>query len=277
LARKLEESKKIEIKIIENEDDRLSTLCGGEILFIIFSPAGKPYLFGHPSVESFAKCFSNTSQPLNGATDAPVEAYLKLNLRELYEQDERFIEFINLISVTREKKIATIFSTHASMDENIVRETSQSFCIRIFENKSREIMTRFKRATQLRSLILVGFFRAQDCRNLESGTRVSRLDNSKRPNPGFETISYIEDILSFDEPDEMAEQTIRQLAIALDEQQPLCIAYPAGRMADSAREWLFYLPPGSFNTCCDMSPLFLDRFFPAAREAKLRKDIKGIH
>ncbi|MBA0749460.1 hypothetical protein Gogos_003385 [Gossypium gossypioides] len=26
-----------------------------EILFIIFSPTGKPYLFGHPSIEYVAK------------------------------------------------------------------------------------------------------------------------------------------------------------------------------------------------------------------------------
>ncbi|MFQ6655959.1 hypothetical protein Gotur_026271 [Gossypium turneri] len=57
--KKTKGKQKIEIKIIENEDGRLivfskrrtriykkiselSTLCGGEILFIIFSPAGKP-------------------------------------------------------------------------------------------------------------------------------------------------------------------------------------------------------------------------------------------
>ncbi|TYH66760.1 hypothetical protein ES332_D06G145400v1 [Gossypium tomentosum] len=166
-ARKQRENKKIEIKIIENEDNRLSTLCGGEILFIIFSPAGKPYSFGHPSIESVAKFFSNASQPLNGTTDAPVEAYRKvrmnllvqyfnkvqdqldaikekqkaialaqqshgteihhcwktpidqLNLRELYEQDEHYTEFINFIFVTRDKKIATISSIHALMEENV--------------------------------------------------------------------------------------------------------------------------------------------------------------
>ncbi|MBA0576580.1 hypothetical protein Golob_024980 [Gossypium lobatum] len=37
----------------------MSTLCGGEMLFIIFSPTGKPYLFGHPSVQSAIKRFLN--------------------------------------------------------------------------------------------------------------------------------------------------------------------------------------------------------------------------
>ncbi|TYG64889.1 hypothetical protein ES288_D06G143000v1 [Gossypium darwinii] len=160
-----------EIKIIENTDDRLipfskrcttiykkismfSTLCGGEILFIIFSPAGKPYSFGYPSVES-------------ETTDAPVETYRKertnllvqdfndvqeqldvikekqkdislvqrsdgteichwwkgpidqLNLKELYEQDERFAEINNLIPIMRDKKIATISSMQAPMDKDV--------------------------------------------------------------------------------------------------------------------------------------------------------------
>ncbi|MFQ6671580.1 hypothetical protein Gotur_036077 [Gossypium turneri] len=37
----------------------LSTLCGGEILFIIFSPTSKPYSLGHSSHEYVAKIFLN--------------------------------------------------------------------------------------------------------------------------------------------------------------------------------------------------------------------------
>ncbi|TXG74698.1 hypothetical protein ES288_D06G143300v1 [Gossypium darwinii] len=182
--KKTKGKQKIEIKIIENADDRLITfskrrtgiykkvselsiLCGGEILFIIFSPAGKPYSFGHPSVESVAKRFSNAGQHLEETTDAPVETYRKerinllvqdftdvqdqldvikekqmeialaqrshgteirhwwkapidqLNVKELYEQDERFAEFNKLISITRNKKIATISSMQAPMDEDV--------------------------------------------------------------------------------------------------------------------------------------------------------------
>ncbi|KAG4142154.1 hypothetical protein ERO13_D06G115680v2 [Gossypium hirsutum] len=182
--KKTKGKQKIEIKIIENADDRLiafskrrtgiykkiselSILCGGEILFIIFSPAGKPYSFGHPSVESVAKRFSNAGQHPEETTDAPVETYRKerinllvqdftdvqdqldvikekqmeialaqrshgteirhwwkapigqLNVNELYEQDERFAEFNKLISITRNKKIATISSMQAPMDEDV--------------------------------------------------------------------------------------------------------------------------------------------------------------
>ncbi|MBA0664506.1 hypothetical protein Goklo_004492 [Gossypium klotzschianum] len=68
--------RKIKIKIIKDKDNRLisfskrclgiykkiselSTLCGGEILFIIFSPIGKPYSLGYPSHEYVAKNFLN--------------------------------------------------------------------------------------------------------------------------------------------------------------------------------------------------------------------------
>ncbi|MFQ6631770.1 hypothetical protein Gotur_008532, partial [Gossypium turneri] len=138
-----------------------------EILFIIFSPKGKPYLFAHPSIKSVTKRFLNPNQPLYETTDAPVEAYRKvrikslvqdynevhdqldaskekqkafslaqqsggseshhwwktpiyqLNPRELHERDKRFAEFINLISVARDKKIASISSMHATMDDNV--------------------------------------------------------------------------------------------------------------------------------------------------------------
>ncbi|ESR34586.1 hypothetical protein CICLE_v10006958mg [Citrus x clementina] len=62
---------KIEIKKIENEDDRmitfskrrsgihkkaseLVTLTGAEIGIVVFSPSGKPFSFGHPSLEAVA-------------------------------------------------------------------------------------------------------------------------------------------------------------------------------------------------------------------------------
>ncbi|MBA0812992.1 hypothetical protein Gohar_026889, partial [Gossypium harknessii] len=55
----------------------LSTLCGGEILFIIFSPTGKPYSFGHPFVETITKRILNPNQPLNEIAHASAKAYHK--------------------------------------------------------------------------------------------------------------------------------------------------------------------------------------------------------
>ncbi|MBA0869921.1 hypothetical protein Goshw_005236, partial [Gossypium schwendimanii] len=47
------------------------------ILFIIFSPIGKPFLFGYPSVQSATKQFLNPSQSFNETIYAPVEALSK--------------------------------------------------------------------------------------------------------------------------------------------------------------------------------------------------------
>ncbi|MBA0577819.1 hypothetical protein Golob_024823 [Gossypium lobatum] len=101
-SKKTRGKQKIEIKIIENEDDRLisfskrhfgiykkiselSTLCGYEILFIIFSPKAKHYSFAHPSIKSVTKRFLNPNQPLYETTDAPVEAYRKVRIKSLVQ------------------------------------------------------------------------------------------------------------------------------------------------------------------------------------------------
>ncbi|XP_052883474.1 uncharacterized protein LOC128292635, partial [Gossypium arboreum] len=47
-------------------------------------------------------------------------------------------------------------------------------------------------------------------------------------------------------------------------------------LVDSAKEWLFYLPPGSITTWADLSRLFLNRFFPASRAVELRREIMRI-
>ncbi|TYH66766.1 hypothetical protein ES332_D06G146000v1 [Gossypium tomentosum] len=137
--KKTKGKQKIKIKIIENANDRLitfskrctgiykkiyefSALCGGEILFIIFSQTGKPYSFSHPSVESVTKHFSNASQPLQETTNAPSETYRKERINFLvqdFNHDECFAVFNNLISLTRDKKIAPISSMQAPMDEDV--------------------------------------------------------------------------------------------------------------------------------------------------------------
>ncbi|MBA0730327.1 hypothetical protein Golax_020449 [Gossypium laxum] len=78
-----------------------SALCVGEILFIIFSPTGKPYSFGHPSIESIAKRFSNRSLPLQETTDGPIETYHKERIN-LLVQDFNHIQ--DQLYVIKEKK-----------------------------------------------------------------------------------------------------------------------------------------------------------------------------
>lgn len=93
---------KIEIRRIESEEARqvcfskrraglfkkaseLSILCGAEVAAVVFSPAGKAFSFGHPSVESLLDRFlasSSSSPPGAGAglaTGGDTRAVAELN------------------------------------------------------------------------------------------------------------------------------------------------------------------------------------------------------
>ncbi|XP_059436446.1 agamous-like MADS-box protein AGL61 [Corylus avellana] len=95
---------KIEMKRIENGDDRLITfskrrsgiykmacelvtLCGAEISVVVFSPAGKPFVFAHPSMESVSNRFSKRNPPQKGDGSHPlVEAHRRVRINELNQQ-----------------------------------------------------------------------------------------------------------------------------------------------------------------------------------------------
>ncbi|XP_051143996.1 uncharacterized protein LOC127260322 [Andrographis paniculata] len=47
-------------------------------------------------------------------------------------------------------------------------------------------------------------------------------------------------------------------------------------LKDAAKDWLYYVPPGSIDTWNDMKKKFLEKYFPASRAAILRKEICGI-
>ncbi|MBA0775766.1 hypothetical protein Gotri_010876 [Gossypium trilobum] len=99
-GKKAKGKQKIEIKMIENQDDRLiifskcrsgiykkigelSTLRGNEILFIIFSPAGKPFTFGHPSIEFIANRFLNGNIHVIDDMHALIEAHRTVRINKL--------------------------------------------------------------------------------------------------------------------------------------------------------------------------------------------------
>ncbi|VFQ78809.1 unnamed protein product [Cuscuta campestris] len=52
-------------------------------------------------------------------------------------------------------------------------------------------------------------------------------------------------------------------------------AFPFSVM-DIAKDWLYYMPPGSFTTSPSLHRAFLEEFFPASRIGSIRKDICGI-
>ena len=109
-GKKTKGRQKIEMKIIDKESDRmvsfskrrsginkkaseLVTLCGAEIGMVVFSPAGKPFSFGHPSVESVAIRFlqQNPPQAQGDSTRPLMEAQWRLRINELNQQcDELF-------------------------------------------------------------------------------------------------------------------------------------------------------------------------------------------
>lgn len=47
-------------------------------------------------------------------------------------------------------------------------------------------------------------------------------------------------------------------------------------LQDAAKDWLYYLQPGSVTSWNDLKILFLEKFFPASRAASIRKEICGI-
>ena len=42
--------------------NELATLCGAEVAIVVFSPGGKPFSFGHPTVDSVSDRFLNQDQ-----------------------------------------------------------------------------------------------------------------------------------------------------------------------------------------------------------------------
>ncbi|KAL4388031.1 hypothetical protein GQ457_09G021790 [Hibiscus cannabinus] len=110
---------KIEMKIVEKLDNRLitfskrrsgiykkiseiSTLCGTDILFICFSPTGKPFSFGHPSIESITNRFLNHNiPPLFGNNCAPVEAQQMVRINKIIQL---YNEVVSQLDASKNKK-----------------------------------------------------------------------------------------------------------------------------------------------------------------------------
>ncbi|PON50793.1 MADS-box transcription factor [Trema orientale] len=109
IVKKTKGRQKTQMKMIEDEDDRLITfskrrsgiykkaselvtLCGAEVGLVIFSPSGKPFSYGHPSIESVANdiLLSGTNAAgaasVDAATHPIFEAHRRLRINELNQQ-----------------------------------------------------------------------------------------------------------------------------------------------------------------------------------------------
>ncbi|ESR34574.1 Agamous-like MADS-box protein AGL61 [Citrus sinensis] len=95
--------KKIETKKNEKEDERLITfskrrsgiykkacelvtLTGSEIAVVVFSQSGKPYTFGHHSVEAVANRFLGMNQLPNDNVHSLVVGHSQVRINELNQQ-----------------------------------------------------------------------------------------------------------------------------------------------------------------------------------------------
>ncbi|KAH9802719.1 hypothetical protein KPL71_001504 [Citrus sinensis] len=61
----------------------------------------------------------------------------------------------------------------------------------------------------------------------------------------------------------------------VSEEQIKLMAFPFS-LADSAKEWLYYLPSDTVTTWNEMRQLFLEKYFPASKAGSIRKEICGI-
>ncbi|XP_044495088.1 agamous-like MADS-box protein AGL61 [Mangifera indica] len=99
---------KIEMKRIEKEEDRLITfskrrsgiykkanelvtLTGANIGIVMFSPTGKAFSFGHPSIEVVANRFMGGHQPECDPIDLQLEAHRKVRINELNQDHSNLL------------------------------------------------------------------------------------------------------------------------------------------------------------------------------------------
>ncbi|CAO2822355.1 unnamed protein product [Amaranthus hypochondriacus] len=112
--------KKVEMKKIENNSSRLvtfskrrsglfkkaneiCTLCGAKIAIIVFSPGGKPYSFGHPSIEQVLHEYQNDFTPKKSKSHKVRIAKLRqelANLDDLLEYESK-VEFMKNQSISQ--------------------------------------------------------------------------------------------------------------------------------------------------------------------------------
>jgi hypothetical protein len=101
-AKKTRGRQKVDMKRIVNEDDRLVTfskrrsgiykklselitLTGTEAAFLVFSPGGKPFSFGHPSIDNVLDRFLENPSNADG-THELVEEYRRARIEELTQK-----------------------------------------------------------------------------------------------------------------------------------------------------------------------------------------------
>ena len=84
-------------------------------------------------------------------------------------------------------------------------------------------------------------------------------------------------------PGEDANKYLKEFHVVCSSMKPASIleeqvklrAFPFS-LADSDKEWLYYLPPRSINTWTEMTRTFLEKYLPTSKATSIRKEICGI-
>ncbi|TYH18678.1 hypothetical protein ES288_A05G291900v1 [Gossypium darwinii] len=173
-GKKTRGKQKIEIKMIENQDDRLITfskrrlgiykkidelsiLCGNEIFFIIFSPARKPFTFGQPSIESIANRFLNGNIHVIDNTCALIEAHCTVRINKLVKL---YNEVQSQIDASNETQKVLAQQITSGTDSNRWWETP------IDQLNPRELYERYSHFSKLLNLYLS---EQEDCNRFFNG------------------------------------------------------------------------------------------------------------
>ncbi|XVE51582.1 hypothetical protein DITRI_Ditri02bG0053100 [Diplodiscus trichospermus] len=123
--------------------DELATLCGAQVAIIVFSPGGKPYSFGHPSVESVAQRFlDQEATPNVSIPDQLVDQPQQENL--LRQQLDGLLKQIEV-----EKKRGEVLEEefNASGKDKVVKKT-------LNELKREELLKMMKSMVKLREKLI---------------------------------------------------------------------------------------------------------------------------
>ncbi|KAK6268511.1 hypothetical protein QUC31_012671 [Theobroma cacao] len=66
--------------------NELATLCGAQVAIVVFSPGGKPFSFGHPSVEAVTQQFLNQDTKPKVSISAQVGSQQQAKVEKLSQQ-----------------------------------------------------------------------------------------------------------------------------------------------------------------------------------------------
>ncbi|PKI76929.1 agamous-like MADS-box protein AGL61 [Punica granatum] len=125
---------KIEMKKIEDDDDRLVTfskrrygiykkaselvtMCGAEVGMVIFSTSGRPFSFGHPLMESIINKFLKRNVGLS--TDKRLQAILDARRRMRIDQhNDSYNELLEQLDAEKDRGLALKQITRATKEGN---------------------------------------------------------------------------------------------------------------------------------------------------------------